>query len=517
MTDNQGATATTTRTVSPTGPPPVGYARDSFTRTTSGGWGTAESGGAWTTNNAGSQFAVNAGTASITMTAGSGPSMYLTGVSSTDTDVQVTATTDKAPTGGGIYLSAVARRLVGVGDYRAKVHLLASGQVALSLLRLSSTGAETTIRAEAVVPGLTYAAGSNLRIRVQATGTNPTTVRAKVWSVASTEPTAWAASVTDTTANLQAAGGVGLMSYLSSTATNAPTVARFDDFQAGPTNPTTTTTPCGSSAAPPARYQHVVVIMEENRTWADVGGVGFADPNMPYLHDLGSKCTAFSDWTETNTSQNSLNQYIGLTSGVSNPLTVDDCSPSTTCQSTDDNIFRQVRVSGATARNFVEGATTGCSAAGNADKHIPDLYFYGTYTDGSGVHNDHDFCNTEVRPLSELDVNNLPTFSILTPNLCNDGHDCANANVDAWAAQHIQPILDSSAYAAGTTAVFVLYDEDRPVPNLIIAPTASPGPNATAGAGHPAALRAWEDMLGLPVMAQPAVQGAISLRSAAHI
>ncbi len=274
---------------------------------------------------------------------------------------------------------------------------------------------------------------------------------------------------------------------------------------------------CGSTAAPPSQYQHIVVIMEENRTWGDVGGVGFADQFMPFLHDAGTQCTVFADWTETNTSQNSLNQYIGLTSGVSNTSTVDDCSPSVTCQSTDNNIFRQVRLGGGTARNYVEGATTGCSDYGNAAKHIPAMYFYGSYTAGSGTHNDHDFCSTEVRPLSEFDVNSLPTFAMITPNLCHDGHDCFNFEVDAFAAPLIQSILASPAYAAGTTAVMVMYDEDHPVPNLLIAPTANRGINLTPGAGHAAMLRTWEEMLGLPTMPTAPVLGAISLRGPAHI
>lgn len=274
---------------------------------------------------------------------------------------------------------------------------------------------------------------------------------------------------------------------------------------------------CGSTATPPRRYQHVVVIMEENRTWPGVGGAGFKDPYMPFLRDAAANCTSFQHWTETNTSQNSLNQYIGLASGVSNDSTVDDCDPSATCRSTDDNIFRQVRRSGGTARSYVEGATTGCSDAGNAAKHVPAMYFYGTYTNSSGTHSDHDFCDREVRPLSELDVDHLPTFAMITPNLCNDGHDCVNATVDSWARDHIQPILDSAAYASGNTVVMVLYDEDRPVPNLIMAPTAARGLNTTVDASHAAALRTWEQMLGLPLMATPQVAAAPSLRAPAHI
>ena len=146
------------------------------------------------------------------------------------------------------------------------------------------------------------------------------------------------------------------------------------------------------------------------------------------------------------------------------------------------------------------------------------MYFYGTYSDDSGSHNDHDFCDSEVRPLSEFDVENLPTFAMITPDLCNDGHDCPNATVDEWARAHVQPILNSLTYAAGKTAVVVVYDEDHPVPNLIIAPTARAGiDSATTGAGHAALLKTWEEMLGLPTMPTRDVAAAVSLRGPAHI
>ncbi|HVY25396.1 MAG TPA: alkaline phosphatase family protein [Polyangiaceae bacterium] len=269
---------------------------------------------------------------------------------------------------------------------------------------------------------------------------------------------------------------------------------------------------CGSTASPPSTYQHIVVFSFENRTWSNVG-LGFSATTMPYLHSLASQCSYFSDWTETNTSQNSLTQYIGETSGVNNTATVNDCSPSTSCRSNDDNIFRQVRLAGGTAVNYVEGATTGCSASGNAAKHIPALYYYGTYTDGTGTHSDHDFCNSEVRPYSEFNPNSLPTYAFVTPTLCNDGHDCGDATVDAWAAAHIQPVLDSAAYQAGTVGVFIWYDEDHPVPNTQIAPTGHAGQITTAGIGsHASMLKTIENMLGLPVMNQGQLPGATNLR-----
>jgi PKD repeat protein len=233
VTDNKGATGSVQHSV--TVAAATLYATDSFSRSASGGWGNADSGGAWTTSS-GSSCAVSGGVGTITMAnPGQGPSIYLNGVQATDTDLQVTATTDKPGSGSGIYLSAIGRRVAGQGDYRVKIRLLSTGQVGLTLLRTNSAGAETVIKAETIVTGLTYTAGTQLRVRLQVTGTGTTTLRAKVWLAGGTEPGTWTSSGTDTTAGLQAAGGVGLMAYLATGATNAPVVASFDNLQAGPT------------------------------------------------------------------------------------------------------------------------------------------------------------------------------------------------------------------------------------------------------------------------------------------
>jgi hypothetical protein len=258
----------------------------------------------------------------------------------------------------------------------------------------------------------------------------------------------------------------------------------------------------------------VVVVMMENRTWSQEGGPGFG--SMPYLKSVAQRCAYYAQWTNTNPKQSSLTQYIGLTSGVNNPHTVNDCSPSPQCSSTDDNIFRQVRESGGSPRTYVEGATKACSAAGNAAKHIPALYYRGTYQDSSGTHNDADFCAAEVRPGDEFDPNNLPTFAMYIPTLCNDGHDCPNSTVDKWASVHLAAILAGADYRALTTAVFLLWDESDPVPNLLMAPSALPGPRPGAGS-HADALKTMEEVLGLPVLQQGQLPAASDLRASTPI
>ena len=121
--------------------------------------GVANQGGSWTPVGTGARFAVNGAAGAITMpTPGSGPSIFLNAVSSVNTDVQVTATTDRAPTGGGVYAGGCRSSRLGAGDYRAKIRLRSTGQVGISLSRASATGAETAVTNEATVAGLTYAA-----------------------------------------------------------------------------------------------------------------------------------------------------------------------------------------------------------------------------------------------------------------------------------------------------------------------------------------------------------------------
>ena len=73
-----------------------------------------------------------------------------------------------------------------------------------------------------------------LRVRMQVTGTSPTTVRATVWPGTDAEPATWLTTATDSAAGLQAPGGIALTSYLFECRDNAPLVAGFSDLVARP-------------------------------------------------------------------------------------------------------------------------------------------------------------------------------------------------------------------------------------------------------------------------------------------
>jgi len=62
----------------------------------------------------------------------------------------------------------------------------------------------------------------------------------------------------------------------------------------------------------------------------------------------------------------------------------------------------------------------------------------------------------------------------------------------------------------------VLWDERDPEPNVLIAPSAQPGPRTGAGA-HAAALKTIEEMLGVAVLEQGQLADARDLRADAPI
>ncbi|RKT78480.1 PKD repeat protein [Terracoccus luteus] len=229
--DNQGlASDVVTKSVAVQGV--TAWAQDGFGRTVASGWGTADTGGIWTLQGGNSYFAVNGGVGTLNIAqAGWSPKAQLQTVSRQDLEVKGSFSLDKIADGGGTYVSFTGRTGGFASEYRAKVWVKANGTVNLSTVALQST--ETTV-SSVNVAGLTVAAGDKLWVRFQMVGTGTTTLRAKIWKQGATEPTAWTTTGSNTTAQLQDAGGVGVSTSLSGSATTGASRVTVDDFWAGP-------------------------------------------------------------------------------------------------------------------------------------------------------------------------------------------------------------------------------------------------------------------------------------------
>ena len=240
----------------------------------------------------------------------------------------------------------------------------------------------------------------------------------------------------------------------------------------------------------PTTYDHVVWIWMENHSSV------LRSSAATYERSVAGACA--SALNDADVGSPSLPNYIGATSGSTWGIG-DDAGPGSH-RLTADNIFRQVRAAGGSERSYEEDMMAPCqltSAGRYAVKHNPAAYYDGA--------DDRVACGRDDVPLvpglgADIDAGTLPTFAFVTPDLCNDTHDCGIGTGDAWLARWVPRIVAGPDYRAGRTAVFVVWDEPTPMAELVIAPSVRPGTTVATRTTHYDLLRTTEEMLGLPLL-----------------
>jgi PKD repeat protein len=236
VTDSGGATATVSHDLSVTL-----AVTDTFNRTVTGGWGTADLGGDWTTSGTAANYSVAGGVGVQTLTAPAmNPTVYLNATSSlTDSNTVVDATFSAPATGTGTSANYVyvAARHTGTGattaEYRLRLKVLADNSMQVALTKVVAN-AETVL--STVNLSDVFTPGQYERLRLQVSGTSSVLLQAKAWAVGASEPSGWLTTATDASSPL-AAGSAGLRSYLSASATNAPVDADFMNLSVGAVAP----------------------------------------------------------------------------------------------------------------------------------------------------------------------------------------------------------------------------------------------------------------------------------------
>lgn len=206
--------------------PPV-VASDAFQRGIPAAWGTADVGGAWT---------LAGGVPADRSTDGAGRARVAPGasaraglaVSVTDVDAVVRLATDRRPTGFGAVGSVSARQVAALREYRVGIRVGSDGGIRLRVVKLQGTFSEVLI-SEVTLP-LAVSGGAPVLLRVQVAGRAPTSLRARAWLPGTPEPSTWALAASDADPALQAAGGVGIVWYLSGSAATGPLDTFSDDL-----------------------------------------------------------------------------------------------------------------------------------------------------------------------------------------------------------------------------------------------------------------------------------------------
>lgn len=198
---------------------------DTFSRTNSGGWGSADTGQPWAwTGGAAADYAVNGTVGQHVMNTQNTLRYTLVPAPSADVDVRTDWALDKTAVADSNYTFLMARYTDTTHLYFARVQVV-GGTQAMSLTIRKRNGAETQVGASFAVG--TYTPGVYYTLRFQVDGS---TLRAKCWQRGTTEPAEWQIVTTDT--DLTAIGSVGVRSLVGSASTQTlPVTASFDNFQ----------------------------------------------------------------------------------------------------------------------------------------------------------------------------------------------------------------------------------------------------------------------------------------------
>ena len=204
------------------------------------------------------------------------------------------------------------------------------------------------------------------------------------------------------------------------------------------------------SAGVPA-FDHVVVIVMENHSYNEIIGSSSA----PYINSLTASGALFTNYVAV--THPSLPNYLSLTGGSTYGIT-SDC---TTCWVSASNIADRMESSGSTWKAYMESMPSACYVGDSspyAQKHNPFIYYNNIRTNTSR-------CQSHVVPYSQLSTDlrsttTTPNYAFITPNMCNDMHDCSVGTGDAWLKQQVPAILGSPAFTTQHSLLALTWDED---------------------------------------------------------
>ncbi len=194
-------------------------------------------------------------------------------------------------------------------------------------------------------------------------------------------------------------------------------------------------------------FNHVYIVLEENTNYSSVIG----NSSMPYLNGLIKKYGLATQYYAN--THPSIGNYFMLTTGQI--ITNNDGYGGTVKA---DNVVRHLLTAGKTWKAYEEDLPKAGyikpDVANYARRHCPLSYL-------------SDVLNSPTQKLNlvpfkqfakDLTSNALPAYSFITPNLCNDAHDCSLATADGWLKTHIDPLIQSASFKNGDLLIIV-FDE----------------------------------------------------------
>jgi len=251
-----------------------------------------------------------------------------------------------------------------------------------------------------------------------------------------------------------------------------------------------------------APFGHVFLVALENTNYVDVVG----SSSMPYLNGLANQYGLATQYY-ANTHPSIGNYFMWATGQI---LTNDDTKVPQTFPISADNVVREVIAAGKSWKQYAEsipsigylGDDSTCCGGQYYAHHAPLPYLADAQT-ASQI--------TKIVPFTQfatdLANNAMPNYSFITPNGCNDAHDCGLDVADNWLQTNIDPLIKSAQFQKDGLLV-IAFDESADdntngggrVVAVIISPFAKAGYKSTILYQHESVLRLMLEGLGVKVL-----------------
>jgi acid phosphatase len=250
-------------------------------------------------------------------------------------------------------------------------------------------------------------------------------------------------------------------------------------------------------------FKHIFVIVMENKDYSRIIG----SDQAPYMSALAQQYGVASNYYGIQ--HPSLPNYLALTGGGTFGIN-SDC---TDCFVHAPNLVDQLETGGKSWKAYIENMPSPCFV-GDADplykqKHNPFIYYDNVRTNAAR-------CNKIVpftQFATDVQTNAVPDFVWITPNMCNDMHDCPVSAGDTWLKTWVPIILQSPAWQ-DKGALFITFDEGvgmggccgnavgGRIATLVISPLGRAGFSSDVQYTHYSLLRTIEAAWQLPLMGQ---------------
>ncbi len=232
----------------------------------------------------------------------------------------------------------------------------------------------------------------------------------------------------------------------------SPTITATTSPSQTPTiAPTLTLAPSPTPARLVPNFDRIVVIVFENREFGKVIGNSL----MPGFNKLADDYTLLAQHYAV--THPSLPNYLAMIGGDTFGV-ASDCED---CFVNAPSLPDLIEASGRTWRTYQENMPSPCFVGSKVDyvmKHNPFIYFDSIRTDAAR-------CEKGIVPLTHLQTDlgagALPNFVFITPNLCNDAHDCPLNVADDWLAELLTPLVPALNADGDAWLVILTWDEGQ--------------------------------------------------------